>query len=79
MALHAVAQLNLSAENADMQNDSQNKKVDFANYKTPEIGRFCIRKTFFEHAKLHCFAHNFLCYKKQGHKPGFYKVCVLIS
>ena len=29
-----------------------NKKVDFVNYKTPEFGRFCIRKTFFEHAKL---------------------------
>ena len=36
----------------------------FRQSETPEFGRFCIKKTFFEHAKLHRFARNFLCYKK---------------
>ena len=35
----------------------------------PENGHFCLRKTFFEHAKLHSFARNFLCYKKENHAP----------
>ena len=40
------------------------KKLTSSTIKRPKIGRFTIRKTFFEHAKSHRFARNFLCYKK---------------